>query len=253
MEWDKEIEDISKWIKNYIKNSGAKGCVIGISGGIDSAVVSCLCVKALSIKNVLGIYMPCYSAPNMGIDAKLLSKNLNIKFLTVPITTIYNETIDILNFNKNDKNYKITRANLKARIRMVILYSFANNLNYLVAGTGNKSELDIGYFTKFGDGAVDFEPIGDYYKTEIYKMAKLMPEIPKSILTKEPSADLWDGQTDEQEIGMSYKELDKILQSIEKGNNKELDKIDIEKLTRVQNMIRSSIHKNNIPPKYKRI
>ena len=252
MDWNKEIENICNWIKNYIKKSGSKGVVIGISGGIDSAVTSVLCKKALGAENIISIYMSCWSSDDMGRDAKLLSENLNIKLINTPIITIYNETLSMLNFNKNDKKYQLIQANLKSRLRMTILYSYANKNNYLVAGTGNLSENKIGYCTKQGDHAVDLEPIGNYYKTEIYKMAKLMPEIPKSIILKPPSADLWENQTDEQEIGMDYKTLDNILKAISEGNNRELDKVPIEKLANVQKMIKSSIHKNNIPPRYER-
>ncbi len=252
MNWNKEIENISKWIKKYIQKSGTKGAVIGVSGGIDSAVSTYLCVKALGKENVLGISMSCFSSPDSRTDAIQLSENLKIKLLNVPIITIYNETLSTLNFKKTDKNYQLIQANLKARLRMVILYSYANSLNRLVIGTSNLSETKIGYFTKFGDGAADLEPIGSYYKTEVYSMAKLMPEIPESILIKEPSADLWDGQKDIDEIGMSYQELDQILKAIEEGNNRELDKIEINNLIKIQNMIKSSIHKNNIPPRYER-
>ena len=252
MDWNKEIENICIWIRNYVKNSGFKKVIIAISGGIDSAVMLWLCQKALGAENVLGIYMPCWSSDNMGRDAKLLSENLKTELLNFPIITIYNETLSTLNFKKTDKNYQLIQANLKARLRMVVLYSFSNSLNRLVVGTGNLSELKIGYATKGGDLLCDLEPIGGYYKTEIYSMAKLMPEIPKSIILKPPSADLWENQTDEQEIGMDYKTLDNILKAISEGNNRELDKVPIEKLANVQKMIKSSIHKNNIPPRYER-
>ncbi len=252
MNWNKEIENICKWIKNYVQKSGAKGIVIGLSGGIDSSITGYLCTKALSKENILSIYMPCYSSPDSGIDAKLLANNLKIKYIEIPIITIYNETLSVLNLKKENKNYNLIQANLKARIRMNVLYANSNALNYLVCGTGNKSELDISYFTKFGDGAVDIEPLGNYYKTEIYNMAKLMPEIPESIILKPPSADLWDSQTDEKELGFTYKFLDRTLKAIQSGDNKLLDQINIKKLNKIQNMIKSAIHKNNIPPRYER-
>ncbi len=253
MNWNKEIENICKWIKLYVQKSGTNGIAIGSSGGIDSSVVLWLCSKSIPKKNILSIYMPCYSSPDSGIDAKLLVKNLNINFIEIPIITIYNETLSVLNLKKENKNYNLAQANLKARIRMNILYSNSNILNFLVCGTSNKSELEIGYATKYGDLAVDIEPLANYFKTEIYKMAKLMPEIPESIKIKEPSADLWENQKDSDEIGFTYQELDPILKAIENGNNKQLDKIDIKKITKIQNMIKSSIHKNNMPPRYERI
>ena len=237
--------------KKLYKKNRAKGVIIGCSGGIDSAVILWLCSNILP-KKIFYLYMPCYSSINSEQDAKLLSQNLNIAFLNIPIITIYNETLSVLKINKTDKNYNLIQANLKDRIRMNILYSYANKYSYLVCGTGNLSELKIGYATKGGDLCVDIEPIGNYYKTEIYRMVTHMPEIPKSIISKSPSADLYDNQTDENEIGMNYETLDPILKAIENGNNKELDKIDINKLIKIQNMIKSAIHKNNMPPRYER-
>ncbi len=252
MDWNKEIENICNWIKNYVKDSGAKGCIVGCSGGIDSSVILWLCSKALKTDNILGVYMPCYSSIDSKQDAEKLAKNLNIKLLNIPLITLYNESLEIFKINKKHKNYNLVQANLKARLRMITLRSYANLYNNLVIGTSNKSELKIGYATKGGDLCVDIEPLGNYYKTEIYSMAKLMPEIPESIKIKPPSADLWENQKDSDEIGFSYKELDPILRDLESKNSKQLDKIDIEKLSKIQKMIKSAIHKNNMPPRYER-
>jgi len=120
----------------------------------------------------------------------------------------------------------------------------------LVAGTGNLSELMIGYFTKFGDGGVDIEPIGNYYKTEVYEMAKYMPEIPENIKIKAPSANLWDGQTDEDEIGFSYAKLDEILRALNENNISKLDTLPIDEIEKVQKMIKQTAHKSKIPPRF---
>ncbi|MEM4292452.1 MAG: NAD(+) synthase, partial [Archaeoglobaceae archaeon] len=128
------------------------------------------------------------------------------------------------------------------RIRMTINYFFANKLQRLVVGTGNKSEIMVGYFTKYGDGAVDFNPIGDLYKTEVFEVAKFLG-VPENIIKKKPTAGLYVGQTDEDEIGMSYAELDEILKAIEKGI-----KMENEKFKRVLSLIRASEHKRKLPP-----
>lgn len=138
-----------------------------------------------------------------GVD---VAKKLGIEYKEVGIDTILNEYLSVTQLD----NDNLAIGNLKARIRMSIIYYFANHKNYLVCGTGNKSEILIGYFTKHGDGACDIEPIGDLYKTDVYKLSEFL-NIPKDIISKPPRAGLWDNQTDEEEIGMSYDLLDQIL------------------------------------------
>ncbi len=180
-------------------------------------------------------------------DAVILAENLGIMFEQVFLT----DTCDALAKGLfvdpgHDKIKTLTLANMKARLRMTALYAVANQNRYLVVGTGNKSELMVGYFTKGGDGQVDLEPLGNYYKGEVYKMAELMSEIPEGPKTKAPSADLYEGQTDEQELGMSYDELDDMLRKIENGTFSILDP----KYQKVQKMIDSAKHKNEVPPRY---
>lgn len=248
--YEKEIKKISKWMRQYSEKTQTNGFVIGLSGGIDSAIVSSLAVQAVGKEKVLGVNMPCVSSPDMATDAKELAANLNINFKVIDLFDSYKEIIDRLKeaYNKEIKN--ITQANIKARLRMTTLYAIANQNNMLVAGTGNLSELSVGYFTKFGDGGVDCEPIGNYYKTEVYEMAKLIKKIPIPILTKKPSADLWSGQTDEEEIGMSYKELDEILKKI--NNNESMIWKQGDKIHKIIRLVNSSKHKNNLPPRYER-
>jgi NAD+ synthase len=250
MNYMQDIKKVSNWMKDYCEKAGTKGYVIGLSGGIDSAVIACLAVKAVGKENVIGVSLPCNSSVDMGEDAELLAKNLDISFKTVNLFDSYKEMIDRLKEAYKEEIQNLTQANLKARLRMTTLYAIANQNNMLVAGTGNLSELMIGYCTKFGDGAVDLEPIGNYYKSEVYLMAALMPEIPESIKTKAPSADLWSGQTDEAEIGMTYAELDTIL--INLGTRAE-DLLGGDKTDKVRNMIKKAEHKNNLPPRYKRV
>jgi NAD+ synthase len=255
IDYSVEIDVVALWMKKYLEGAGAKGFVIGLSGGIDSAVIAWLAVKAVGKENVIGISLPCQSREDMNKDAKKLAKNLDIEFKTVQIrqpVAYLADNLKVSRFNVDE----LVLANIKARLRMTALYAIAGSLNYLVAGTGNKSELMVGYFTKFGDGGVDMEPIGDYYKTEVYKMAELMPEIPNAIKVKAPTADLWGGQTDEQELGMPYSKLDKILVRLlpHLGDWYPMylttDGITEEEYTKVKGMVLRSVHKNLSPPSY---
>jgi NAD+ synthase len=216
-----EIINIEQWLKEYCQNANKKGYIIGLSGGIDSAV-----------------------------DAEKLANNLNINFKIINLI----KTFEIIKQELGKIN-NITQANIKSRLRMVILHALANQNSYLVAGTGNLSELMIGYFTKYGDGGVDIEPIGNYYKTEIYEMAKFLPEIPQNIISKPPSADLWEGQTDEEEIGITYKKLDYILKvinghCIENDYDNSIFNINFRDKEKIKLLIHNSLHKNNLPPRY---
>ena len=247
----KEIGKISKWMKKYLDNSGCKGYVVGLSGGIDSAVVLSLCCKAVGKENVIAMSMPCNSSKDSEEDAQALTDNLGMVLIINPIENIYNLTLKNFSFKRDIENFNLIQGNLKARLRMVQLFVLANKLNYLVAGTSNKSEQSIFYGTKFGDMACDISPISHIYKTDIYKMAALMPEIPENILKKDPSADLWPGQKDTDEIGMSYEKLDQILKALEEKNSKELDKFNIEDIEKVQNRIKKGSHKGKMPVEYK--
>jgi len=255
MDYLKVIYEMAQWMKEYAQNAGAKGYVVGLSGGIDSSVVACLAVKAVGKENVIGISLPCQSRQDMKDDALEVADNLGIIFEQV----FLNETFEALGKGlfvdiNHDKIQTLTLANMKARLRMTALYAVANQNNYLVAGTGNKSELDVGYCTKYGDGGIDIEPMGNYYKTEVYKMAELMPEIPKNIITKAPSADLYEGQTDEQELGMTYQDLDYILERIEDDSLPRIFRRDLgDKIEKVKSMIKKAEHKNKMPPRFERI
>ena len=257
MNWKEENSKIAQWIKDYATPFGIKGAVIGLSGGIDSAVIACLAVEAFGKDNVIGVSIPCQSREDMNKDAKKLAVNLGIRFQTVQIrksVAFLADSLKMAHFEVNE----LSLANMKARERMNTLYAIAGPMNYLVVGTGNKSELMVGYFTKYGDGGVDMEPLGNYYKTEVYKMAEEMPEIPGNIKIKAPTADLWDGQTDEQELGMPYSRLDKILALMDpyyiwhKAYEDSHDNITEEEFNKVLGMIQRSDHKNNLPPRYKR-
>lgn len=231
---DKQIEIIAKWLKDYLETSGAGGYVIGLSGGVDSTVAAALAVKAVGPEKVLGVCMPCYSNPEDEDLARQVAKWLGITLLKIDLNKIY----DIFEFMVAapllDRRV-IAPFNVKPRLRMVALYRIANAYDYLVVGTGDKSEALVGYFTKYGDGGVDLLPIGDLYKTEVQKMAREMG-VPSRIVERVPSAGLWPGQTDEGEMNITYAELDQMLAGVKQKSKKVLD------------MMVAATHKLNMPP-----
>lgn len=229
---------IVAWIKRQIKESKAKGIVLGLSGGVDSSVVAALSKEAVGKSRVLALLLPCHSQKQDLDDARLIAKKLGIKTKTVDLSRIYDAFLKML-----PRGTPLARANLKPRLRMLVLYYFANKMNYLVCGTGNKSEIMVGYFTKNGDGAVDLLPIGDLFKKEVRTLAREL-KIPWHIITKPPTAGLWPGQTDEGEMGITYPELDDILARMSAKKKQVLAK---GKVAKVKRMIRQSEHKRQGP------
>ena len=227
------INKIVKWLQDELAGTGTKGFVLGLSGGLDSSVCAALIKKATP--NCLGLILPIESQVQDIDDALAIASDLNLKTQYIDLTPIYKNLIKLL-----PDNNLITLGNLKARLRMIIIYYYANLNNYLVCGTGNKTEISIGYFTKYGDGACDILPLGDLYKYELRKLAKTLG-IPEKIIKKVPSAGLWAGQTDEGEIGFSYGEIDKALQEVEKG------KVVGEIAQKLSAMIKNSEHKRRLP------
>lgn len=195
------------FIENYVKESGTKGAVIGISGGIDSAVVAALAVEALGPGRVLGLILPCESNEEDMKDAIDFTEKLGIDYKIIDLTNTYQV---FLRDNRENSQCNLSFCNIKPRLRMTTLYFQASLYNYLVLGTSNKSELVTGYLTKYGDGGVDIEPIADLLKNEVYQMASLL-DIPKEIIEKKPTADLMPNQTDEGEMGFTYAELDRFI------------------------------------------
>ncbi|TDA25358.1 MAG: NAD(+) synthetase [Archaeoglobi archaeon] len=239
MDFERIAERIVDFIREQVEAANAEGVILGLSGGIDSAVVAFLCVRALGREKVLATIMPekGVTAEEDVADAIEIAKMLGIEYRVIEISDIVKMLTE-----KLGKANKSAEINLKPRVRMMINYYYANGLNRLVAGTGNKSEISIGYFTKYGDGGVDFQPIGDLYKTEIFQFAKFLG-VPEKIIRKKPTAGLFVGQTDEGEIGMNYAELDEILKMIEKGIRR-----DDEKFRRVLKLVNGSEHKRRLPP-----
>jgi len=249
------LEAAQKKIVDFIQSethkAGVNGAVIGLSGGIDSALTAVLTVEALGKENVLGIHMP-----ELGLtpledseDAKKLADLLAIEFRTIDISGIISSIMDSV--PDSELADRLCRGNLKARVRMSLLYFHANQMNRIVMGTGNKTEILLGYYTKYGDGGVDLEPIGGLYKTEVWELSRKIG-IPESLVVKKPSAGLWAGQTDEADLGISYLKVDKVLDMLEQHKEPQtiLNSLDIssEQLNSVLNRIEKNRHKRTSPP-----
>ena len=262
--FDMELsKEIANWIKGQVESANKKGVVVGLSGGVDSAAVAVLSKKALG-QNVLGLLLPCKSSPQDEKLALKVSEKFDIKTERVVLSGVFNKIVEILLEGERTGNSKsqmatqesqigadrlqIAKANLKPRLRMCTLYYFANTLDYLVAGTGNKSELLVGYFTKHGDGGVDILPLGGLLKTEVRELAKDLG-IPDEIVNRAPSAGLWHGQTDEGEMGITYDELDKVIKALEEDRVKGIDE---NSLLKVEKMMKGSEHKRAKVPIFSR-
>ncbi len=227
-----------QWIGDRIRAAGARGAVLGLSGGIDSAVTAVLCQRAFP-EATLAVMMPCHSDPQDEADARLLAAKFNVATELVRLDSVFDALERLLPQPESPpERQRLARSNLKVRLRMLVLYYFANRLNYLVVGSSNRSELATGYFTKYGDGAVDIVPLGNLTKTEVRKLAVHLG-VPPRIIDRPPSAGLWPGQTDEAELGLTYDEIDRYLLS---GEGPESIKV------RLQQLAEASRHKRQPPP-----
>jgi NAD+ synthase len=250
----KRTDAIVEWLRQRLNQSGARGFVVGLSGGVDSAVVARLC-HAAAPANVVGLLMPCHSDPRDEADALLVAEHFHIPTIRMDLSPVYERftttvrdamlTLPEGQFPgaadaTEDLRAKLPLANVKPRLRMTTLYFVANTLNYMVAGTGNLSELSIGYFTKYGDGGVDLLPIGEMPKSEVRAAAKELG-VPDPVIDKAPSAGLWLGQTDEAEMGFTYAELEKYLTTGAGTVSPAL-------AMRIERMIRTSEHKRAMAP-----
>ena len=247
-------KEIALWLRQQATIAGARGYAVGLSGGVDSAVVARLCQMATPGK-VIGVIMPCHSDPRDEQDAELVAHRFSLPAIRLDLAPAYDlliadmktlllrlprdqapdgeeETVDIKS--------RMPLANVKPRLRMTTLYFVANSLNYLVAGTGNRSELTIGYFTKYGDGGVDVLPIGGLTKNQVFAMAREF-EVPETIIAKPPTAGLWAGQTDEEEMGFSYSDLERYLVKGPDGVAPAL-------AMRIERLVRTTEHKRAVPP-----
>ena len=235
-DYELEIKQRIEFIQGIIESAGAKGIVYGNSGGKDSVLAGILCKMACD--NTIGLIMPCGSKQNYGTDmdhAKLIAEQFNIAVRVIDLSEAKNEMIKIIGEKTQLSDSSIT--NIAPRLRMISLYAVAASENRLVAGTGNRSEIYMGYFTKWGDGACDFNPIADLTVSEIYEFLRFLG-VPDFIITKAPSAGLFDGQTDESDMGITYDSIDRFLLQ---GETDEHNKAILEKFHK------SSEHKRRMP------
>jgi len=245
---EEKVIKLVEWLREEVKKAGLNGLIVGISGGIDSAVVTHLIKRAFP-DNSLGVIMPCKSNPKDQEDALKVVKSSGINYMTFDLTKTHDTLFSSIENKLKEKNEwkeevaRMGDANTRARLRMTTLYAIANNYGYLVAGTDNAAEWHTGYFTKYGDGGVDLVPLVHFTKGEVRELAKVLG-VPEDIITKAPSAGLWEGQTDENEMGTTYDMIDKYLKGEEIP---EKDRVIIEK------MHKRSEHKRRLasaPPKF---
>jgi len=245
-----DVRHITDFIKKSVESTGSSGLVIGLSGGIDSAVVSKLAADAIDPSEILNVFMPSRTTPASDYKTTMeLSQMWGTEYKIVDIQPAVDALTSVL---LSDVEAPLERGNIAARCRMIVLYNLAKKRNYIVAGTSNKSEMMTGYFTKFGDGACDLTPLANLYKTEVRQIASLIG-VPQEIIDKPPSAGFWEGQTDESEMGISYGELDVILRDLEAG----LDditiahdaKLTVDEVVRMRELVASMEHKRHLPLK----
>ena len=234
----KEVVDkLVEWLRNSVKEADCKGIVYGLSGGVDSAVIAALSKLAFGDES-LAIMMPINSSFEDEIDAKLVIDKFKLNAIKVDLSRTYSEFVEVVEKGDNNMAY----ANVKPRLRMTTLYYYAQLKGYLVVGTSNKSEFTVGYFTKYGDSGSDLMPLVDFTKKEIFELARYL-EIPDKIIQKPPSAGLFEDQTDEDEMGFTYNDLEKYI------NNEKIDERIEEKINR---MVKISEHKRNFAKGFRR-
>jgi len=228
---------IEKWLAEHISAAGAKGAVLGISGGIDSAVLAGLLSRAVGGGKVLGVIMPIRSQPIDEEYAMLLPAVFGIKTHKVDLSAVYDATVSNIERN-GEKLSELAAANIKPRLRMTALYALAQTNGYLVCGSGNRVELMFGYFTKYGDSGADLLPMADLLKGEVRLLAEYLG-VPLPIIDRAPSAGLWEGQTDEGEMGITYNDLDNFF-----ATGFATDEVRV----KIESALARSEHKRNMPP-----
>lgn len=239
-----DVESLTAFIANTVKDIGCKGVVVGLSGGIDSATVTKLCADALGPEKVLNVFMPSRVTPAEDYKTTAeLSSMWGTEYRVVDIQPAVDALAAVL---LSGKETPLERGNISARCRMTVLYNLAKKRDYVVMGTSNQSELMMGYFTKFGDGACDVTPLANLYKTEVRQVARIIG-VPEPVIAKPPSAGLWEGQTDESEMGIRYEDLDGILYDLEQDRSDVQiahdTNLPVEEIARIRKQVKSMEHK----------
>ncbi len=249
LDTEAEVVKIARFIRTTVEGAGAKGTVVGISGGVDSAVVGELCVRALGKSRVTTMLLPSKHTPRSDLrDAVSLSTGWGTKTYTIPIDGV----VDAISSASGMGGHRLANANMQARVRMTILYLAANTNRRLVAGTGDRSEEEVGFFTKFGDGGVDFLPIAHLYKTQVRALGAHLG-LPGRIVRKPASPQLWPGHTAAQELPLDYDRLDVVLNclyvlKLSRRQSAVRAEVPESVVARVMEMHESSAHKRSLPP-----
>lgn len=237
---DQRIDHVVDWLRDQVKVSGTNGILVGLSGGIDSSVVANLIKRAFP-DNSLGVILPCKSNDKDKADGQAVAVAADLDYVEVELSSTHETLLSSIQSAVSDletTNHQLTDANLRARLRMTTLYGIANNMGYLVAGTDNAAELLTGYFTKYGDGGVDILPLAHLTKREVFEWARYLG-VPQSVIDRKPSAGLWEGQTDEDEMGVTYDAIDDYIEG--KPVSEEDKKI-------IERMHARTEHKRVMPP-----
>lgn len=233
-------DQMVEWLQEHVAAAGARGAVVGLSGGLDSAVVAALCKIAFP-NDTVGIILPIESDPIDATYSNLLAERLDLRVLTADLTEVWQSMLASIEGALGPApgpSLNISRANVKPRLRMSSLYYVAQRLNYLVVGTENLPELVVGYSTKYGDAGVDLMPLANLLKREVWDLARIL-NVPQEIIDRPPTAGLWAGQTDENEMGLTYEQLDQYLLTGEGPANV---------AETIERMRRRSEHKRHMPP-----
>ena len=228
---------LESWLVQRVKDARAQGGVVGLSGGVDSAVVAALLRRCFGREGTLAVLLPCHSQPVDREHAELVAQALDLPTCTVDLSGAYDALLAELQALPEGVG-DLARANLKPRLRMTALFALAQSRGFLVCGTGNRAELTTGYFTKYGDSGVDLLPLGDLLKHEVWALARYLG-VPAEVVDKPPTAGLWPGQTDEGEMGLTYREIDGYLSEVP---------VSPEVRERIETAFRRSAHKRALPP-----
>ena len=253
LDYEKAAEEVYSFIQRAVEEAHASGVVVGLSGGVDSSLTAVLCVNALGSDRVLGVSIPIDFTPNDDVeDARKLAEQLGVRTRFVNIQSVCNRLFEDLGLDPNDSGQKMARANVYARMRMIVLYFYANLYKYLVVGTSDKSEALIGFFTKYGDGGADLFPLIHLYKTQVRELARYL-EVPEKISQKPSSPQLYPGHKVTDEIPIDYDRLDRVLvglfdQKLQPIEVSRLTSVPVEVVEEISRRFNVSKHKRAFPP-----